>query len=177
MSALSLRCIGGPLDGRLVPLAPLASIYEHSAINGSRVGGLGRRVTTSHVTRYSRATVLLKNTGGTARYGEDVLVAPGIPLSEVERRVIALGTLPMYVAPARKFAEIEVSDSSMIDKIGYDPTASVLLVVIKNSDGTQTSYEYAEVPAKVFTEFLVDDSKGRFFNNRIKGLYVSKKLG
>jgi hypothetical protein len=41
---------------------------------------------------------------------------------------------------------------------------------------TGSTYEYANVGAERFAQFLVAESKGRFFNAYIKGLFSSRKV-
>ncbi len=54
-------------------------------------------------------------------------------------------------------------ESSMMNTIGYDEATKTLLIVF-NSGKT---YEYADVPADVFAEFLDAESKGQFFHAAI----------
>ena len=58
-------------------------------------------------------------------------------------------------------------DSSMMNAIGYDE-ASKTLIIVFNSGKT---YEYANVPAEVFQDFLAADSKGVFFRSEIDECY------
>lgn len=62
--------------------------------------------------------------------------------------------------------------SSNISGVGYDDDSSELHVQF-NHGGL---YVYSGVPAKVHVEFLESASAGRFFNKRIKDVYVSRKL-
>lgn len=63
-------------------------------------------------------------------------------------------------------------NSSMISAAGYDPEARELIVEFANG----TRYSYDEVPPDLFDHFLGADSPGRFFHQRIKGVYPGKKI-
>jgi len=55
--------------------------------------------------------------------------------------------------------------SSVIDSLVY--TNKVLAVGLK----TGRKYVYTNVPKKVVDQFIVAESKGEFFNSKIKGKY------
>lgn len=62
-------------------------------------------------------------------------------------------------------------DSSNVEAIGYDPDARELHVHFRESG----SYVYFEVEELVFSEFLNADSKGKYLNQMIKGVYNYEK--
>ena len=64
-------------------------------------------------------------------------------------------------------------ESSSIDAIGYEPDSGKLYVRFV---GSGRAYVYYGVPAPVYAAFMAADSKGRFVNTRIKGLYEYRRL-
>lgn len=72
---------------------------------------------------------------------------------------------------------IEVEDSTMIKKVFYDPETCTLDAVFRKKDDSDGArYRYRRVPAKVFAQFVLASSKGRFFNQNIKKAYVVEKI-
>lgn len=59
-------------------------------------------------------------------------------------------------------------ESSLIAKAGYDAASQVLSIQMVNSSDV---YNYQEVPATVYADFLASDSKGSFYVKNIKGQY------
>jgi len=66
---------------------------------------------------------------------------------------------------------IEV-ESSNVAAIRYDGDDEELEVQFNNN----IIYAYFNVPAKVFDEFKDADSKGRYLNQHIKGVYDYQKI-
>ena len=62
-------------------------------------------------------------------------------------------------------------ESSMIDSIGYEK--SVLEVRFRNGG----LYQYLDVPESVLAALMRASSKGRFFNQRVRGRYPAVRLG
>ncbi|PWS33681.1 KTSC domain-containing protein [Pedobacter paludis] len=62
--------------------------------------------------------------------------------------------------------------SSVIDHFSYDTKTKALKITFL----TGMVYEYKNVPQKIFDMFRVSGSKGRYFNDQIKGSYKFKKL-
>lgn len=75
--------------------------------------------------------------------------------------------------------EVEIYDheiqpivgSSMITGVSYDPSAGDLVV-----QTTRGHYGYGLVQPDVYDEFLDSDSKGRFYNQQLKGKYPPFKV-
>lgn len=63
-------------------------------------------------------------------------------------------------------------DSSNIAAIGISEEVGELHVQFKSG----AVYVYHDVPADTAQEFLDADSKGKFLNERIKGVYEASKL-
>jgi KTSC domain len=61
-------------------------------------------------------------------------------------------------------------ESSMIDSIGFEK--NVLEVQFRNGG----LYQYLDVPESVLAELMRAGSKGRFFNQRIRGRYPALRL-
>lgn len=77
---------------------------------------------------------------------------------------------PPLREPIMKLISVE---SSMIESIGYDEETNILaLVFLKN----RSVYFYQGVPQEVFDSFVDVESKGSYFNEKIKGAYSYFKL-
>lgn len=63
-------------------------------------------------------------------------------------------------------------DSSNLAKTEYDTETSKLVVEFKNG----ARYEYDEVPHKVYTQFRMAESQGKYFNLNISKTYKYKKV-
>jgi lysyl-tRNA synthetase class 2 len=59
-------------------------------------------------------------------------------------------------------------ESTSLDRVGYDPSSKVLLVVFDD----RSSYRYFGVPAAVFENLRNAPSKGAYFNYAIRGAYA-----
>jgi hypothetical protein len=62
--------------------------------------------------------------------------------------------------------------SSAIDWIDYDRRRRILTVAFRET-GT---YAYFDVPPNLYRAFLASDSKGGFFNSRIRGRYRYREI-
>jgi hypothetical protein len=63
-------------------------------------------------------------------------------------------------------------DSSNLAKTEYDTETSKLVVEFKNG----VKYEYDEVPHKIYTQFRMAESQGKYFNLNISKTYKYKKV-
>ncbi len=63
-------------------------------------------------------------------------------------------------------------ESSNIVAIGYEEDEKQLHVQFNSG----AEYVYDDVPAEVYQAFLDADSKGRYLNEYVKGVYEFKKL-
>lgn len=61
--------------------------------------------------------------------------------------------------------------SSRIASVAWDESSSTLEIIFRNADIIQ----YQGVPARIFRDFLIVVSKGRFYDGVIKGKYPEKK--
>ena len=68
--------------------------------------------------------------------------------------------------------EWKLVESSNVATIGYDEETNELHVQFKSG----AEYIYSDVPQDVVQEFLDADSKGKFLNERIKGIYSFEKI-
>ena len=58
-------------------------------------------------------------------------------------------------------------DSSVLASVTYDGSESVLQLEFRNG----AIYRYVAVPAAVYDDLLAADSKGSYFNGRIRGRF------
>lgn len=72
----------------------------------------------------------------------------------------------MYLVP--------VQDSSQIMAIGYEPETSKLRIQFKSKKNP--IYEYDDVPIDIHKKLVAANSKGRFFHEKIKGVFTFRKL-
>jgi hypothetical protein len=66
----------------------------------------------------------------------------------------------------RKMRRVPVS-SSVVAEIGYDLSEQMLEVKFRSG----RTYRYFGVPSSVHDEFLLCESKGRYFNERVRDAY------
>ena len=62
--------------------------------------------------------------------------------------------------------------SSLLSSVGYNPEASTLLLELR--DGAL--YQYSEVPAEIHHNLLAAESKGNYFNRRIRDHFQHKLI-
>jgi len=67
---------------------------------------------------------------------------------------------------------IPVLNSTNINEIGFDPDTNTLRVQFK----TGAEYEYEGVSQETFNQFRDAPSAGKFFHQRIKGLFPARKV-
>lgn len=65
-------------------------------------------------------------------------------------------------------------DSSLILSVGYDLASSVLEIEFAESHRV---YQYFDVPLSIYSEFMAADSKGTYFNENIRDMYVYQETG
>lgn len=63
-------------------------------------------------------------------------------------------------------------ESSNIIRTEYDSETSTLIATFKNG----IMYEYEEVPHKIYAQFRLAESQGKYFNTEIARTYKYKKL-
>lgn len=64
-------------------------------------------------------------------------------------------------------------DSTCFESIGYDKSNDILVVKFLESGSV---YIYYEVPVSVYKELRSADSIGGYYNNYIKGQYISERI-
>jgi hypothetical protein len=62
----------------------------------------------------------------------------------------------------------------LIRSVGYDLPSSILEIEFVDGRGL---YEYYDVPLSVYSRLMAAESMGAYFNENIKDLYVSQKIG
>lgn len=65
-----------------------------------------------------------------------------------------------------------VVDSSSLRSIGYDRSACALEVEFLSG----AVYRYADVPPELWTEFSSSNSKGQFFQERVRDRFPTARL-
>jgi len=70
-----------------------------------------------------------------------------------------------------KITKVRVTSSSFIDRIAYDHANLTLSVMFTNGGVTQ----YFKVGHQVAKDFMVAESKGKFWNERIRDGYESQQ--
>lgn len=63
--------------------------------------------------------------------------------------------------------EMQFVDSSNIERIGYDSNSSTLRIEFKSN----RTYDYTNVPEKIFNELRNASSVGSYHARNIRGLY------
>ena len=87
----------------------------------------------------------------------------------MKKIALALASLLLWSGAALA-AEIEMTsvESSLLNKVGYDPEAKTLVIQMNNSSDR---YIYSNVSQAVFDDLLAAPSKGSFYVKKIKGKY------
>ena len=65
----------------------------------------------------------------------------------------------------------EIKSSNMV-RSEYDTSTKKMIVEFSNG----SKYEYLEVPHKVYTQFRMSESQGKFFSSKIVKTYTHKKI-
>ena len=63
-------------------------------------------------------------------------------------------------------------ESSNLVKTEYDTETQSMIVEFKNG----TKYEYEKVPHRIYSEFRLSESQGKYFSSSISKTYKYKKL-
>lgn len=118
--------------------------------------------------RYDERT--LSYTTETATVTEAVLVYSSLNNREALEALVKLPMPALPVVP--NFKAFSIDDSSFVNEVRYDSKLQILEIDLL----TGGTYRYVAVPAYVVGEFLFTQSKGAFYNSRIKGNYGSQKV-
>ena len=62
--------------------------------------------------------------------------------------------------------------SSAIRTVDYDEARQHLVITLAN----KRTYRYLDVPPEVYQQFLAAESKGRFYNDHIRDVYIYERL-
>jgi predicted DNA-binding antitoxin AbrB/MazE fold protein len=68
----------------------------------------------------------------------------------------------------RKMQRTPVEESALVAKVGYVPEYKVL--EIEFQDGR--SYQYFGVPERIYKGLMAAESRGRYFNERVRDAYI-----
>jgi high-affinity K+ transport system ATPase subunit B len=74
---------------------------------------------------------------------------------------------PIAAPAAAAVAAVTDVDSSLLDKVAYDPTSQDLVITFQNGE----TYRYLQVPQAVYDSLMQAASKGQFFAQNIKGKF------
>ena len=87
----------------------------------------------------------------------------------MKKIALALASL-LFFSVAALAADVEMTpvESSLLNKVGYDPEAQTLVIQMNNSSDR---YVYSDVPPAVFKNLMDAPSKGSFYVKKIKGQY------
>ena len=91
----------------------------------------------------------------------------------MKKTALVLAAL-LILSVAARAAEIEMTsvESSLLDKVGYDPETKTLVIQMNNSSDR---YVYSDVPQAVYDNLMDAPSKGSFYVKKIKGQYPSQR--
>lgn len=67
----------------------------------------------------------------------------------------------------------EIVESSVVAAIRYDAARRHLDVELT----TGRTYRYLDVPLAIYEAFMAAESKGRFYNDHIRDVYLYERLG
>lgn len=67
---------------------------------------------------------------------------------------------------------IDVNDSTLVDKVFYDPDTDILDAVFKKG----ARYRYYDVTPKTFSQFVLATSMGEFFNKKVRNRFDFEKM-
>ena len=68
--------------------------------------------------------------------------------------------------------KVKIRESWAIQDITFDEKTLILSVhMMEGTKGQGKTLRYADVPKRVFEEFISAESKGKFFNSRIRNTY------
>ena len=62
--------------------------------------------------------------------------------------------------------------SRVIAAVGYDSSTQALGIQFRS----WRTYIYSGVPSAVFNELMLAESKGRYYNRRIRGKYIATRV-
>ena len=86
---------------------------------------------------------------------------------------LALASVLLFsVAALAVDVEMVSVESSLLNKVGYDPEAKTLVVQMNNSSDR---YVYSDVPQSVYDGLMDAPSKGSFYVKKIKGQYPTTR--
>lgn len=91
----------------------------------------------------------------------------------MKKIALALASL-LLLSVAALAADVEMTsvESSLLNKVGYDSEAKVLVIQMNFSSDR---YVYSDVPQTVYDGLMKADSKGSYYVKKIKGQYPSKR--
>jgi len=101
------------------------------------------------------------------------LLPPNFVDSDYDNAEIVVDEQENTMNQNTKLESIVIAESSTIAKVEYDNLLNRMLVTFKSG----STYQYVEVPHKVFDELVSAESAGKYFAANIKGKYEFLKKG
>lgn len=107
----------------------------------------------------------------TAIYEGGVL-RPLDPVDLHEQQQVRIRILVEDLEDVERMMQRDAVESSLMAKVGYVPEYKVL--EIEFQDGR--SYQYFGVPERVYRNLMAAESRGRYFNERIRDAYIFGRI-
>lgn len=67
---------------------------------------------------------------------------------------------------------VSISGSDAIKAVGYNPQAGQLRIEFDHGEGKSKHYRFCGVPQHVFDGLLYSQSKGKYYDEHIRGKYL-----
>jgi predicted DNA-binding antitoxin AbrB/MazE fold protein len=99
---------------------------------------------------------------------EGGILRPLDPIELKEKQQVRIRILVEDLEDVERKMQFVPVESSLVAKVGYVPEYKVL--EIEFEDGR--SYQYFGVPERIYKGLLAAESRGRYFNDRIRDAYI-----
>lgn len=103
---------------------------------------------------------------------EDGVLRPLDPIDLVDRQQVRIRILVEDMEDVERKMQREPVESSLVAKVGY--VAEYKVLEIEFQDGR--SYQYFGVPERVYKNLMSAESRGRYFNDRIRDAYIYGRI-
>lgn len=99
---------------------------------------------------------------------ENGVLRPLDPVELADRQQVRIRILVEDMEDVERKMERTPVESSLVAKVGYVPEYKVL--EIEFQDGR--SYQYFGVPERIYKALMAAESRGRYFNERVRDAYI-----
>ncbi len=99
---------------------------------------------------------------------EDGILRPLDPIELEDQQQVRIRILVEDLEDVGQKMQLVSVDSSLIAKVGY--VAEYKVLEIEFEDGR--SYQYFGVPERIYKGLIAAESRGRYFNDRIRDAYI-----